>query len=123
MNANEVEVPPPGAGVKTVTVALPKAAISFAEICAVIWVLLTNVVGRLLPFHWTTEVGTKPVPVTVSVKVEPPTLALTGESALRVGDALGGGGVVVCEDCPHPHTPRLSHEQRTLNNASLTATL
>jgi hypothetical protein len=45
------EVPPPGAGLKTVTLITPGATKSMAEMAAVRVLLLTNVVVRLEPFH------------------------------------------------------------------------
>src|SRR5579872_6482997 len=74
------EVPPPGVGLVTVTVAVPTVAISVARIDAVSFELLTNVVARALPFQLTTDVDTKPVPDTVSVKAAPPGAAKVGTS-------------------------------------------
>ena len=79
------EVPPPGVGVNTVTEAEPAVAMSAAEMAAVSWVLLTKVVVRDVPFHCTTEVDRKFVPVTVSVNAEPPAVALLGETIVSVG--------------------------------------
>ena len=45
------EVPPPGAGVKTVTCAVPIAAMSLARMDACNCVEFTNVVARVAPFH------------------------------------------------------------------------
>jgi hypothetical protein len=61
-----VETPPPGLGLLTVTVAVPADATSAAAIDAVNCELVTNVVARGLPFQFTTEPETKPVPFTVS---------------------------------------------------------
>src|SRR5262245_57540547 len=47
--------PPPGAGVKTDTLAVPELAMSAAVICAVSCVLLTKVVVRGCEFQRTTE--------------------------------------------------------------------
>src|SRR6266542_871310 len=55
VNATEFEVPPPGDGLKTVIVALPPPAMSFAGIEAVSWLAFTKVVGRSDPFHRTTD--------------------------------------------------------------------
>jgi hypothetical protein len=46
-----LEVPPPGAGVNTVTVAVPAVTMSEAVIAAVNWVEETYVVVRFAPFH------------------------------------------------------------------------
>jgi hypothetical protein len=51
VKVNALEVPPPGVGVETVTVAVPAAAMSAAVMAACKLVLETNVVVRGLPFH------------------------------------------------------------------------
>jgi hypothetical protein len=81
-------VPPPGAGDKTVMLGVPALAMSAARMPAVSWVALTKLVVRLTPFTRTTDVGTKPVPVTVRVKAGPPCEALLGESVESVGAGL-----------------------------------
>ena len=88
MNVNEADAPPPGAGLVTVTCAEPTVAISLARIEAVSCVLLTNVVGRVEPFHCTVVLETKPVPVTVNVKPDPPVVAEEGESMFSWGAGL-----------------------------------
>src|SRR6267378_2633803 len=82
------DVPPPGAAVVTVTLAMPAAARSVAGIAAVSCVALTNVVVRVAPFHLTVLPLTKPVPVTVSVKAGPLTSALLGARPVSVGAGL-----------------------------------
>ena len=72
------EVPTPG--VKTVTDAVPAWARRVAGTNAVNWVLLTNVVAKLVPFHCTVEPSTKLTPFTVSVK---PLLPAWTEFGLR----------------------------------------
>src|SRR5204862_5144166 len=62
------EAPPPGGGLRTVTLAVPAAAISLAEIVARSCVRLTKFVGRLDPFHWITELETKLAPLAVRRK-------------------------------------------------------
>src|SRR5882724_6152999 len=96
-----LEVPPPGAVLSTVTVAVPAAAMSLAEIAAVNWLLDTNVVVRFAPFQRTTEVETKPVPFTVRVNGGPPAATDVGLSAVVVGTGLFT--VKVCAfDVPPP---------------------
>src|SRR6267143_2550975 len=90
VKACAAEVPPPGAGVTTVTCGVPAAATSAAAMVAVSWVALTKVVVRAAPFQRTPEVLTKLLPFTVSVNAAPPTLALEGES-----DVSDGAGVVI----------------------------
>ena len=72
VNDKAFEVPPPGAGVTTVTGTLPGVTMSLAGIAAVTWPALTNVVVRATPFQRTSEVPTKLLPFTVSVKRGPP---------------------------------------------------
>src|SRR5438105_3177153 len=82
-----LELPPPGAGLKTVTAAVPGVAISVAEIWAVIWLLFTNIVARSPPFHRTTERTTKFAPFTVSVNPGPGS-ALVGDRDVIVGTGI-----------------------------------
>src|SRR5688500_12911998 len=65
VKVSAADVPPPGAGVDTVTRALPAVATSLALIAAWSWVPLTHVVGRPAPFQRTSDEATKLVPVTV----------------------------------------------------------
>jgi hypothetical protein len=81
-------VPPPGAGVKTVTEAEPGVAISLAEIVAVTWVLLTKVVGRSEPFQRTLEALLNAVPLTVREKSGSPAVTDNGLALLIVGAGL-----------------------------------
>lgn len=82
------EVPPPGAGFVTETVAVP--ALSKTEACTLIVsvVVFTKVVVTALPFQFTTELETYPVPVTVIVNAESPTVAELGEIEVIVGAGL-----------------------------------
>src|SRR5207248_8446897 len=82
VNVSEAEVPPPGDGVNTLTSAEPVDARSVTEIVACSCEELTNVVGRALPFHCTTDEDVKLLPFTVSVIGPPPENALVGESEL-----------------------------------------
>jgi len=80
-----VESPPPGAGVSTVTCAVPALTTSFAKIVACSWAPPLNVVARLVPFHCTTELGVKLLPVTVRVKPAAPVAMLVGVSVVTEG--------------------------------------
>ena len=82
------DVPPPGAGLVTVTLKLPAVAMSEARMDAVSCVALTNAVPRALAPKFITEVETKPVPFTVRVKAAPSTNALDGDSEVMVGAGL-----------------------------------
>lgn len=108
------DVPPPGVGLVTVTVAVPATARSGAGTDAVTLVLLTKVVVSGAPAHCTTDPETKFVPVTVRVKDAPPAVPLAGESEVTVGSGLPlppppGGGMV-----PPPPQP-LKSPARTPN--------
>jgi len=91
VNARFPDVPPPGVGLNTVTCAVPAAMISAAVIAAFSCVALTNVVVRLVPFQFTTELPlTNPLPFTVKVKAAPPGVALVGASVVIVGAGFPG---------------------------------
>src|SRR5436309_942562 len=83
-----VEVPPPGAGVTTVTSEVPAAATSRLEMAAWSSAPLTKVVPRAAPFHCTTDDGMKLPPLTASVKGAVPAVALLGEREPTVGAGL-----------------------------------
>jgi hypothetical protein len=85
------DVPPPGAGVMTVTAAVPPVAISADGICAVIWVALTKVVVRGDPFQFSTDVATKSVPFAVSVNALPPGPTVVGLIEVSVGAGFAAG--------------------------------
>jgi hypothetical protein len=87
-NGSGLDVPPPGAGVCTVTVAVPAAAKSAAGTCACNCVVLPAVVGSGVPFHCTTESPTKFPPVTVKVIGVMPVMPPEGESAVKAGTGL-----------------------------------
>ena len=82
------DVPPPGAGFVTLTVAVPAVVISAAVIAAVNCVALTKVVALAAPLNFTTDVDTNPVPLTLRVKAAPPAIALVGEREVAVGAGL-----------------------------------
>jgi len=88
VNAAEVDVPPPGAGFTTVTLAVPAAAMSAEGIAAVSWLEETNVVVRTAPFQFTVELLTKLAPLTVSVIAALPAVALDGLKPPIAGTGL-----------------------------------
>jgi hypothetical protein len=88
VNVTAPDSPPPGAGLKTVTFAVPAVATSLAGMAAVSWVLETKVVVRSLPFQRTTEPLTKFVPVMVRVNPPLPATAVAGLMLLIVGAGL-----------------------------------
>src|SRR5262249_27447402 len=81
--------PPPGAGLKTVTCAVPALATSLAGICAVNCVALTKAVCRSAPFQRTIAPLTKLVPVTVKLKAALPACAAFGFELASGGVGLG----------------------------------
>lgn len=84
----------------TVMDAFVCAAIRPGATVAVSCVVETQVVGRLVLFHRTEALETKPVPLTVSVKPGPPACAEDGLSEL----ICGGGALIAkldaAEVCP-----------------------
>jgi len=97
VKVSALDVPPPGAGVITVTWSVPVLEISVAGIMAWIPVVATNVVVRGLAFHWTAEQGNRvpTVPFTVSVNAGPPTAALDGEREEMTGAGRLLVGVII----------------------------
>lgn len=88
VNVRAAEVPPPGEGLITVTLAVLAELMSVGAMAACKLVLETKVVERVLPFHWIVDVGTKFVPVTVNVKPAPPAGAEFGFTDATVGAGL-----------------------------------
>jgi hypothetical protein len=72
------DVPPPGAGLLTVMLAVPAVAMSLAEIDAVKLVAPLTVVVRSDPFHRTVEPETKLDPLTVRANSGLPATAESG---------------------------------------------
>ena len=83
-----LDVPPTGAGLKTVIRNMPAVCMSAAVSCAVNWVALPSVVLRALPPNWTTELLLKFVPLTVKPKPRSPTVLLIGKMLPIVGAGL-----------------------------------
>ena len=78
-------VPPPGAGLLTVRVALPAVCRSPALICAVSDVALLYVVGSAAPFHRAVDEEMKLVPVSVIVSADDPAVTEAGPTEASVG--------------------------------------
>lgn len=78
-------VPPPGVGLKTVTVAVPAVAILVAGTDADICVALIKVVVSAAPFHLIADVVTKFVPVATMVNDPEPAVAVFGAMLVKVG--------------------------------------
>src|SRR5262249_22344041 len=90
VNVSVLDTPPPGAGFRTVTPAVPASARSAASMLAHTRVALTNVVGRSDPFHLMTEDGRKSLPSTVRVNAAEPCGRLAGDSVVVEGSGFGG---------------------------------
>jgi hypothetical protein len=88
VNVSPSDIPPPGAGLKTTTVAVPSVAIFAAVIDAVNCVALTKLVVMSVLFHLTTEPETKFEPSTVRVNSELPARAFAGEREDSMGTGL-----------------------------------
>jgi hypothetical protein len=100
------EVPPPGAGLVTITAAVPAEAMAAAGMAAVSCVELTNVVTGAVTPKLIVETATKLVPLIVSVKPAAlPATALVGEIAVIVGTGLPPAPVAAV---PPPHPARNS---------------
>lgn len=95
VNVAPDETPPPGAGLNTVTVAVPPAAMSEARIAAVNCAPVTKVVERSAPFQRTMAPETKLDPFTVSVKPAPPAKPVVGAIELSTGTGLPAPPVMV----------------------------
>jgi hypothetical protein len=88
-------MPPPGAGLETVTRAVPAAARSPGSGAKSNLVLLFTMVARFTPFHCPTVPATNPVPVTVTASPETFAEKLAGNSEAIVGTGLGTAGKTV----------------------------
>src|SRR5262249_21838853 len=104
VNVAAFDVPPAGAGLKTVMLTVPWPIRSVASICAVNMVGLTKVVRRGVPSKRTTEAPLmKPVPITVMVNPRSPSLFSVGLILVIVGTGLFPMMVnVVAADVPPP---------------------
>jgi hypothetical protein len=85
-----VDVPPPGAGLKTATCAIAGEAKSLARMAALSMLLLKKMVLRAWLFHKTVELLMKFEPLTAKVKLELPTVALDGDRATMEGTRFDG---------------------------------
>jgi len=103
VNGLPLEVPPPGAGVTTVTKTVPSVATCNDVTCAVSSVALTNVVASAVVPHFTVDALVKFAPVTVSGNAAAPVVAVVGEIPLIVG--AGGGALIVKVSAPEVPPP------------------
>jgi hypothetical protein len=105
VSAFDVPPPPPSVRVNTVTGTIAAVTTSVAEIAALTPVGPANVVVRGLPFHWTTEHGTKLPPLTLlastpSMNAADPAATLDGRSVVitGVGSGVVDGAIVKGKD-------------------------
>ena len=101
LKLRSVEVPPPGAGLVTEISAVPTELTSAAVTVTTRLLLLMNCVVFGVPFHWTTELGKKPVPCTVSGKSAAPTETDVGVVEVIVGTGYTTDNGIVA-DVPPP---------------------
>ena len=94
VNVCEFEVPPPGAGVTTVTDAVPEFATRAAVTVAVSWVEETNVVVSAVPFQRTDELATKLLPFTVIMNCAAP-----ARHELGLIEVVAGTGLLIVNAC------------------------
>ena len=92
-----LDVPPPGAGVMTLTCAVPATDTSAAAMMAVSCEALPNAVVRELPFQSTVELLVNPLPLTTSVRGPVPAVAEAGASPLTTGAGLFTANVIAVE--------------------------
>jgi hypothetical protein len=97
LKAATLLAPPPGVGFCTDTAFAELPAMAEAGSVAFSSVWLTHKVASAVPFHSTTDDGTKPVPVTSSVWVVDPATTLAGFTAVITGGGLFTVKVVVAE--------------------------
>lgn len=95
VNVKVFVVPPPGAGVTTVTGTVPAVVTNAALTVAVNCNPLTKEVVSDVPFHLMTEEAMKFVPFTVSVNAAAPEVTLAGEREVAVGTGLVATGLMV----------------------------
>ena len=92
-------MPPPGAGLVTVTPTTAPVVISDAGIAAVTWPALTKEVVSAFPLKFTVEFDTKLEPFTVNVNAVPAG-ECAGERPLMAGEGLLTVSVVDPETLP-----------------------
>src|SRR5881227_1485368 len=100
VNVPAFELPPPGAGLFTTICPEPPSARSAAVRATCNCVELANVVTRSLWFHCAFEVGTKPVPVTVTLRPARPAVTVFCESEEITGAGLFTGNAAAVEVPP-----------------------
>ncbi len=107
-----LDVPPPGLGLNTVTLAVPGAVTSDAGTVAVRCEASTKLVASATPFQFTVDAATKSLPLTVSVNAGLPEAALDGTSV----ETAGTGFVCrrICGELPAPQALSTASVQMTV---------
>src|SRR5688500_20093395 len=82
---NGAELPPPGAGFRTVSAPVVGRSISLPRIVTRSCLSLTTTVVRAAPSHRATEEGRKPLPTTMMVVSCSPTIKESGVTTVIVG--------------------------------------
>ena len=118
VNFIALELPPPGAGLNTVTDLLPTADREVAGILAVRRVLLMNVVASSLPLHSTFELSMKLEPTTFKAIDGLPLSLLLGEIA-----AIAGAGFCLVGVDAEPPAPQLTNAMLLARAARRTSVL
>src|SRR5437868_1194953 len=108
VSVTALDVPPPGAGVATVSARVPPDATSLAVSVARTCVALAYVVGRATPFQAITELRVKPLPFTVDVKAGLPATTLAGLRLLSIG-AGGTSAKLITALCAIGSPPAVHH--------------
>lgn len=112
VNRTPVELPPPGAGLLTVRVALPAVCRFPVLICAVSDVALLYAVGSAAPFQRAVDEEMKLVPVRVIVSADDPAVAEAGLTEASVGtgfDCSAGFDEPLPPELPDPLEPEPPH--------------
>jgi hypothetical protein len=110
VNVAAGEVPPPGAGLSTVTMLSELPLRSAAGTAIVNWVALTNVALIAVPFHCTVEAEMNPVPSIVTAVSGAPATTEDGVSVAMAGLAFEVGGLTTgAGAAPPPPHPVINH--------------
>ena len=111
------ELPPPGAGLKTVIAATTPSARSLAGTVAFREVSVENVVTTAAPFHRTADPLTNPVPVTEMERSPAPAVIVDGVILVIAGTPFSdcAGGVDGALVPPHPIATKV---RRTKQNTA-----
>jgi hypothetical protein len=111
-----LDVPPPGAGLTTVIVAVRGVAKLAEDTVAVNCEELTYVVTNGTPFQFTVEPATKPNPLTVKVYAEPPGTVAAGVIGYNAGTGFGAIVAFVTPGMENNRTARETSRHLGMSN-------